>query len=1047
MFMMSNVLSCRPPDGKLDHQPYEHQAIAHCNVHRERVIQDFIQRCKGNPNVKQPVILAMGGTAFRTLTGISGKKQGVSHMRGYPFMTPAGLVIPTFDPAFVSRTRKTIGVLIHDLMRAVLIAKHGFRPRERKYTTAPTEDQIRDFKARVLDNPDQRVAVDIETAMISNVRGEWPDWHSIQFALAPGEGIYFDVAEQDGFGVPGRDLNLDILNGVITPILASANPKVGHNIWRFDNRVLREKYKLQINGRVDDTMWMFHHWEPDLTIESTKEDGGGDRSSLSTRAGLQFAASFFGMDFAWKHLNESDPRFYGIADVDACQRIMSVLPEWMKQRKVWSGYDRYCREFDPYLLEMSARGIPINNEGRLELHDILQGERKTIDADLQANYPEMLMSCDPKVGLANEPKWFVATSLGEPRREDEKYRRVEPGDLAGAGIVDNQGAIEEAAKVPVASAAAEHYYFDDDPFWDQAEEKDDFLADRADNFDALNSNTRVTPEEVADKALAGADDDDSEINRLTPVKGVWRKMVKRTFDVEIAEIKKCECLVFVANVGKKGQPLKSGKTMTANSAAILRGEAPGAACPLCLESGKYREAPRHERLERWARLKPFKASKDQLIRYIKHKGWKVPFNRKLKKETTAAKEIDRLQKKTGDKLLADVLVARAVEKVDSTYVMGWAPWTTDGRIHAEFGFGPATGQLNSKKPNAQNAPKHVRYERLKKLNLPVRFRKLIEARLGHRIVELDARSFHILTLGYAARDPLYMKMARNDMHTFFSSHILTQMGVLKAPIDATLPEKELAEATGWLKKQTFIKLAGIWEPATKDQIAAYGVQRPAGAELLVVKDLRDQRAKPAILGKGLAMSANRLYTENIEYFTGPEQADFIMAAYDRTFPKEIEFQKAIAMLAHKQKYLVSQHGFLRRFWDVFSFKYLGPKEWETRHGEDYEDAISFLVQNPAHCHLRDTIFWLQEDGDWLNRCNFMNTIHDSLIFEIPDDIYDEALPAMKAICERKSKVLIDPVVAPDGLWCEFEVMASASGGNWAPYDKVDNPGGMVEVKI
>lgn len=1372
-FMVSNILSCRPPENKLEHQPYEHSAISHCEVHRNRTFQDFLQRCKGNPNVKTPVILAMGGVAFRTLTGISGKKQGVSHMRGYPFHTPAGLVIPTFHPAFVSRTRKTLGVLIHDILRAVRIAKYGFTELPLKYQTDPTETEIRDFKARVLENPNVLVSFDIETANISNTRREWPDWYSIQFSLAPGTGIFFNV---EGTGLE-YSLDTNILNQVIKPVLASQNPKVTHNGWRYDLRVLRERYKLEINGRQDDTMWMFHHWEPDLTIESTKEDGGGDRASLSTRAGLQFAASFFGMTKAWKHLNESDPKHYGICDVDACQRIMAVLPEWMKQRKVWDGYDRYCRQFDPKLMELSRRGIPIDNDGRLALHDVLQSERKVIDADLQANYPEILMSCDPKVGLANEPKWFEAGGLDEPRKADEKYRRVfalggvqtgSSGDV-GASTGGGEPAAVPNAHVVLGSGGqdAEHFYFDDDPFWDAAENKEDFAENKADGFDALNSERGKTPEQIAEAALAGSPDDDAEINRLTPVKGVWRKMVKRSFDVEIAEIKKCECLVFIPKLGKKGQELKAGKWMTSLDAAVARGEAPPAVCPVCMNTGKFRETPRKERQERWARLKPFKASKDQLIRYIKFKGWKVPFDRKKKKETTAAKEIDRLQKKTGDKLLGDVLVARATEKADSTYVMGWTPWE-DGRVHSEFGFGPATGQLNSKGPNCfsddtevltiegwklfadiqsdmrlaqydeasgaidfavpeahysfpykgemrhitteqqidllvtpehdcllrrrkgdhrtfrvmaaayktddqqiqagrfvggdvslaahqvtliaalqadgyvhkpiidargrhrgngghlqwtlwkprkverlraalaaagirateypktravgektnypngilfyvnrdavpewlrgkkffgswllsldratldmfaeeiwfwdgmpsqrsmysssikentdwaqiitilsgrrakvrryhngnaksnvnwqvdasdgdysltsncsnesvacdgrvycvtmpkhtvivrrngrvaitgqcQNRLKHIRFERLKPLKLPMRFGKLIKARPGHKLLNFDLKSFHILTLGYAAKDPLYCKMARVDMHTYFSSHILTAMGILKEPINAALSEAELLPICGALKKKTFIKLGGVWAEATKDQINVY--VGGAGAEILVVKDLRDQRAKPAILGKGLCMSANRLYNENQEYFTDKAQAEYIMGRYDATFPKVIQFQGDIAMKAHAQKYLVSEHGFLRRFWDVFQFKYLGPKEYVASHGEDYEDAVSFLVQNPAHCHLRDTIFWLEEQGDWLNRANWINTVHDSLEFECPDALVEEAIPTIKGIMEQKSKVLVDPTVAPDGLWCQAEVSV---GLNISPYDKVDNPDGMQEVKI
>ena len=98
-------------------------------------------------------------------------------------------------------------------------------------------------------------------------------------------------------------------------ILALPNPKAGHGNWEYDDPRLRSA-GMTINGRNDNTRWVWHPLQPDLP------------------AHLQFAASFYGMDFPWKHLSGSQPEFYGAADVDAVQRIMSSALNDLERRGI-----------------------------------------------------------------------------------------------------------------------------------------------------------------------------------------------------------------------------------------------------------------------------------------------------------------------------------------------------------------------------------------------------------------------------------------------------------------------------------------------------------------------------------------------------------------------------------------------------------------------------------------------------------------------------------------------------------------------------------------
>lgn len=192
---------------------------------------------------------------------------------------------------------------------------------------------------------------------------------------------------------------------------------------------------------------------------------------------------------------------------------------------------------------------------------------------------------------------------------------------------------------------------------------------------------------------------------------------------------------------------------------------------------------------RWCRLQPFLPnSSKQLLAYIKYKlaeeikerttralrpqtldvaernaVYYIPKEFKTGKETTGKKDLERLGIKTGDKLFPMVIEHREYGKMKSTYVNGWAPGV-DGCVHGRFTFGPATGQLSSKGPNTQNGIKHGR--------LASKFRAMIRAKPGYKLIEVDKTAFHALTLGFEARDPSYMRLARLDIHSFVAANIL-----------------------------------------------------------------------------------------------------------------------------------------------------------------------------------------------------------------------------------------------------------------------------------
>jgi len=378
-FKIYNTIQCQPPWNKLNGSSWERDSITHCGVHRESLLSSVPM---SGPNYRQRVILALGSIPFRTLTGLDGEYLNLEAIRGYPIDTPHGIVIGSYPPyQIVQGSQKLMGVLMLDLRKAVALAKNGFVRKPLDYKENPSLLEMWNFFEECKANPDLPIAFDIETPNV-NEDGSLPDRiFSVQFSLKPQTGIFFNWFGQE--------------EEIARQILALPNPKIGYNSWRFDGPML-EKMGVVINGRHDDVIWAFHHYQPDLTIENKE----GEDASISSRMGLQYVASFFDMDFHWKYMKKFKEmqKHYGIADVDALQRIWSSLPGQMRRLGVWDGYDKVRYDLEPVLVKMSKRGIPVDDVKRKGLRVVIQEDKEKNFDLMQSLVPKELRNVQPKGG-------------------------------------------------------------------------------------------------------------------------------------------------------------------------------------------------------------------------------------------------------------------------------------------------------------------------------------------------------------------------------------------------------------------------------------------------------------------------------------------------------------------------------------------------------------------------------------------------------------------------------------------------------------------------
>jgi uracil-DNA glycosylase family 4 len=378
---ITNILRCRPKNDWIDGAPFQYAATNQC------ITTYLIEAIR---ELKPRVILALGGTAFRALTSVpKGRTSTLDYLRGYAVMGSGAAegvpVIGTYHPAGIRRgSAHLIPLLQRDLRRAFLIAtgkliagthyildplSHGGA-----YQVMPSVEEAWDWFRNI--DPNKSIYADIETPR--SRREDEDDRNS--FADRDINLIQFTQRRGSGIALPWRDDYIDVGKA----ILATSNRKVGHNWFGFDLPVLAAN-NIAVEGEQDDTMLQFHHYQPDLPQN------------------LQAVAQYCGFPFAWKHLADSEPELYGCIDVDATCWADETMTALLRRDGLHDSYTRYVQTFWPILRDMSTRGLPISEEKRVALKEVIVEEGIRADAAIKAIVPAEVLTQKQKFGYKNPP--------------------------------------------------------------------------------------------------------------------------------------------------------------------------------------------------------------------------------------------------------------------------------------------------------------------------------------------------------------------------------------------------------------------------------------------------------------------------------------------------------------------------------------------------------------------------------------------------------------------------------------------------------------------
>ena len=169
------------------------------------------------------------------------------------------------------------------------------------------------------------------------------------------------------------------------------------------------------------------------------------------------------------------------------------------------------------------------------------------------------------------------------------------------------------------------------------------------------------------------------------------------------------------------------------------------------------------------------------------------------------------------------------------------------------------------------------------------------------------------------------------------------------------------------------------------------------------------------------MGWKKMYMMNEDKSESPTQAKRVQDIMRTTFKRVFAWQDEIRKEAHLRGVLVSRHGCLRRFTDVYRWDQ-GRGGWAP--GSQSEEAIAYLPANESHCHLKEVVLRLDAMGA-LERYNLVNYVHDSLVFDVARELTEECITVVMAEIEKPSTVLIDEVAGVFQVGCE-----AALGPSW-----------------
>jgi DNA polymerase I-like protein with 3'-5' exonuclease and polymerase domains len=285
-------------------------------------------------------------------------------------------------------------------------------------------------------------------------------------------------------------------------------------------------------------------------------------------------------------------------------------------------------------------------------------------------------------------------------------------------------------------------------------------------------------------------------------------------------------------------------------------------------------------------------------------------------------------------------------------VEGGLPVGKDGFIHTTFSHNPSTLRSASQNPNLQNLPRPGGPD-----DPATIIRNLVKARPGHVFLARDFSGIEAVLVGYFAQAPNYVRLAKQDVHSFYTAYALHELDGRVSANDLPL--------LSWDDEKLFKRLAEIKKEFKEDRNALYKhlvhganfMQSPRGA-------------------------TEKIFSETeVEYDV--KLVHKVMEVYFALFPEIRVWHKTILAQADRDGFIRNPFGYVHRFFRIYEWEKVGD-QWQKEPGPDANKAIAFGPQSTAAGIIKDAMLRLyferfEEAGRFLRLL-----IHDELFTEVPE---------------------------------------------------------------
>lgn len=744
-------------------------------------------------------------------------------------------------------------------------------------------------------------------------------------------------------------------------------------------------------------MWNKGYDEPRLVMAGHKRIGreiwdlmwGAHHLQSDLPLGLGFWAPFYSDYGAWKHLGKQKGKEAEYAAVDGFQttRVGYGVVKDLVEAGMWEAFYRHTHLREQYVLRPAHEiGLLVDVPKLDVFHDRLQthaaGKLKTISEHSIAG------NRLPKQGYREKPK-------GDPCP-----------DCEGIGYFSATAATDDQDRPGCARCDATGFLVPSPPKSALGKHKE-----KGDNAKA---------EYIAE--------------------GI--KLVQAEVDVEL---KVCRSCGKSSGIGPKHNCLRPNRKVSRKAS----GDRP------VVENGDTLDAKpaivtETRRQLRWFWQLPFNPdASQQILRFIKDSGEAPGKAKKTRKDTANKETLRKLAKKTGLPIYSTILDYKSIKKVDSTYAIGakkriWA----DGRLHPQWTGRPSTLRDSYVNPNIQN----VIADKGGAESLAAGFRECIVASPGCRLLEVDYSGIEGVETGWLAGDPDYIRLAYLGVHAYLASHLIGK------PASLGWSDQDLSMYFSEIKKKYPVEYDRSKRTVHGNN---YGLTIHGMVENFP-ESFPDLKAAQ--------------YTQDLYFELAPK----LKAFHDRCRDKAYEFGRLGGPACDDYYTLVNSgqnHPYAYRhwFWGVQSYRpvneaeYRKAQAWGKRKGtlrangvpsgfvimnnrpfkvqlgEDSKRVIAFYPQSIAAGRMKEAELELfhPESPDYIGDMYYGQTpfrapIHDSLLLEVPDQVWDYVVETVVGVMRRPE--LRQPVPEEWGIGSHLRIgVAAKAGRDWMHMEEIELP--------